>query len=99
MTIMTIRRIARNEYDSNIAFLLSHDSGLCGLMLNSDLRLIAYLEICSYLINLFDNFGQFPYIKFLTCSFLFFLRNQKFHNSQATSTQFHRNFAKVSRYG
>ena len=44
MIIMTDRRNARNGYDSNIAFSLKHKSGHCGLLLNSDLRLIAYLE-------------------------------------------------------
>ena len=43
MTVMTNYRNARNDYDShfNIAFSLQNKSGLCGQLLNSDLRLTA----------------------------------------------------------
>ena len=53
------RRNARNDYDShfNKEFSLRDHSGRCGPLLNSDLRLIAYLEICPCIINLFNNFG------------------------------------------
>ena len=52
------RRNALNDYDSHfkIAFSLRDNSGLCKPLLNSELRLMAYFEICSCLTNLFNNF-------------------------------------------
>ena len=52
------RRNAINDYDSHfkIAFSLRDNSGLCKPLLNSELRLMAYFEICSCLTNLFNNF-------------------------------------------